>query len=76
MEICGLLWVTSFVIFDLSLLFPVRPMLGHMMLFALMPFGDLNQAHVGDAIGPSVKRAYRTGSLYTEGLISKRKISS
>ena len=48
-EICRLMWVTWFVNFDLSILFPVRPMLGHMMLFALMPFGDLNQAHVGHA---------------------------
>ena len=48
-EICGLMWVTWFVNFDLSILFPVRPMLGHMMLFALMSFGDLNQAHVGHA---------------------------
>ena len=46
-EICGLMWVTWFVNFDLSILFPVPPMLGHMMLFAFMSFGDLNQAHVG-----------------------------
>jgi hypothetical protein len=48
-EICGLMWVTWFVNFDLSILFVVRPMLGHMMLFAFMSFGDLNQAHVGYA---------------------------
>ena len=67
-EICGLMWVTWFVNFDLSILFPVRPMLGHMMLFAFMSFGDLNQAHVGHA--RSLARSSRSPFVLSSLLLS------
>ena len=69
-EICGLMWV----IFDLSILFPVRPMLGHMMLFALMSFGDLNQAHVGHA--RSLARSSRSPFVLSSLLLLKKQRSS
>ena len=43
-------------------------MLGHMMLFALMSFGDLNQAHVGHA--RSLARSSRSPFVLSSLLLS------
>ena len=62
------MWVPGFVNFDLGILYPVPPMLGHMMLFAFMSFGDLNQAHAGHA--RSLARSTRSPFVLSSLLMS------